>query len=72
MILDHPMKVMLLGLMYTVSKHDIRKTKNVLNQKKTEFSLSANIPAGIYGYALVLSYKLVSISSDGPRHFDLI
>ena len=40
--------------------------------KTVEFKFSENLPAGIYGYALVLTNKLVSISSDGQRHFDLI
>ena len=31
---------------------------------EVEFKLSENIPAGIYGYALVLTNKLISISSD--------
>ena len=39
---------------------------------KAEFKFSENIPAGIYGYALVLTNKLDSIRSDGQRHFDLI
>ena len=39
---------------------------------KVEFNFSENIPAGVYDYALVLTNKLVSISSDGQRHFGLI
>ena len=39
---------------------------------KVEFQFSEIILAGIYGYALVLTNKLVSIGSDGPRHFVLI
>ena len=38
---------------------------------KVEFKFSENFPAGIYGHALVLTKKLVSINSDAPRHFDL-
>ena len=38
--------------------------------KKVEFKFDGVIPAGIYG--LVLTNKLISISSDGQRHFDLI
>ena len=38
---------------------------------KVEFKFDGVIPAGIYGYALVLTNKLVSISSDGQRMFDL-
>ena len=39
---------------------------------KVEFKFSENVPAGIYGYALLVTNNLVSISSDGQRHFDLI
>ena len=39
---------------------------------KVEFRFSENIPAGIYGYALVLTNKMVSLSSNGQKHFDLI
>ena len=31
---------------------------------------SENILAGIHGYALVLTNKLVRVTSDGQRHFD--
>ena len=53
---------------------DIRFQKNLESAQpiKVEFEFSEKIPAGIYGYALVLTKKLVSISSDGQRHFDLI
>ena len=33
---------------------------------------SEKVPAGIYGYVLVLTNKLDSISSDGQKHFDSI
>ena len=36
-----------------------------------EFKFSENIPAGIYGYALVSTNRLTSITSDGQRRFDL-
>ena len=39
---------------------------------EVEFKFSENVTAGIYGYALVLTNKLVSISSYGQRHFDPI
>ena len=39
---------------------------------KVEFKFNGVTPAGIYGYALVLTNKLISISSDGQRKFDLI
>ena len=40
---------------------------------KVEFKLDGVVPAGIYGYASVLTNILVSISSDdGQRNFDLV
>ena len=53
---------------------NIRYQKNFENAQpvKVEFKFSENIPAGIYGYGLVLTNKLISISSDGQRMFDLI
>ena len=38
---------------------------------KVEFEFSEDAPAGIYGYALVVANKLVNMSSDGLRQFDL-
>ena len=38
---------------------------------KVAFKIDAVNPAGIYGYALVLTNRLIGISSDGQRHFDL-
>ena len=59
---------------YNIYAFDIRYQKNFENAQpvKVELKFSENIAAGIYGYALVLTNKLVSISSDGQRHFDLI
>ena len=58
---------------YSLYVFDIRYQKNFENAQpiKVEFKFSENIPAGIYGYALVLTNKLASMSSDGQRHFDL-
>ena len=39
---------------------------------KVEFKKFDDAPAGIYVYALVLANKLLSVSSNGQRHFDLI
>ena len=39
---------------------------------KVKFKFSEKVPAGIYGHALLLTNKLVSISSDGQRHFDFV
>ena len=59
---------------YNIYAFDIRYQKNFENAQpvKVEFKFSENIPAGIYGYALVLTNKLIPISSDGQRMFDLI
>ena len=39
---------------------------------KVEFIFSKKIPAGLYAYALKLTKNLVSISSDGQRHINLV
>ena len=59
---------------YNIYAFDIRYQKNFENAQpvKVEFKFSENIPAGIYVYALVLTNKLISISSDGQRMFDLV
>ena len=58
---------------YNIYAFDIRYQKNFENAQpvKVEFNFSENIPAGIYGYALVLTNRLASITSDGQRMFDL-
>ena len=59
---------------YNIYAFDIRYQKNFENAQpvKVEFKFSENIDAGIYGYALVLTNRLISISSDGQRMFDLV
>ena len=59
---------------YNLYVFDIRYQKNFENSQpiKVEFKFDGVIPAGIYGYALVLTNKLISMSSDGQRMFDLI
>ena len=59
---------------YNIYAFDIRYQKNSENAQpvKVEFKFSENIAAGIYGYALVLTSKLISITSDGQRMFDLV
>ena len=47
-----------------------RKTFESSQPIKVEFKFDGVMPAGIYGYALVLTIKSISISSDGQRHFD--
>ena len=58
---------------YKLYVFDIRYQKNVESAQpiKVEFKFSGNVDAGIYGYALVLTNRLVSISSDGQRMFVL-
>ena len=58
---------------YNIYVFDMRYQKNFENSQpvKVEFKFSENIAAGIYGYALVLTNRLASISSDGQRMFDL-
>ena len=59
---------------YNIYAFDISYQKNFESSQpiKVEFKFDGVIPAGIYGYALVLTNRLVSISSDGQRMFDLI
>ena len=59
---------------YNIYAFDIRYQKNFENAQpvKIEFKFSENIAAGIYGYALVLTNRLISITSDGQRMFDLV
>ena len=59
---------------YNIYAFDIRYQKNFENAQpvKAEFKFSENIAAGIYGYALILTNRLVSITSDGQRMFDLV
>ena len=50
-----------------------RENFTASQQIKIEFKFfSGNSDAGIYGYAFVLTNKLVSISSDGQRHCDVL
>ena len=58
---------------YNIYAFDIRYQKNFENAQpvKVEFKFSENIDAGIYGYALVLTNRLISITNDGQRMFDL-
>ena len=58
---------------YNIYASDKRYQKNFESSQpiKVEFKFDGVIPAGIYGYALVLTNRLISISSDGQRMFDL-
>ena len=59
---------------YNVYSFDIRYQKNFESAQpiKVEIKFSEKNPAVIYGYALILSNRLVSTSSDGQRMFDLL
>ena len=59
---------------YNLYVFDIRYQKNFTNSQpiKVEFKFEGVVPNDINGYALVLTNKLVSVSSDGQRHFDSI
>ena len=58
---------------YKIYAFDIRYQKIFESSQpiKVEFKFDGVVLAGIYGYALVLTNKLISISSDGQRMFDL-
>ena len=58
---------------YNIHIFDIRYQKNFDSSQpiKVKFKIDGAIPAGIYGYTLLLTNKLVSISSDGQRMFNL-
>ena len=59
---------------YNLYVFDIRYQKSYTASQpiKVEFKFDGVVPNDINGYALALTNKLVSISSDGQRHFDLI
>ena len=59
---------------YRLYAFDVRYQKNFKSAQpiEVEFKFSEYIPAGIYGYALVLTNRLVSIAADGQRMFDLV
>ena len=59
---------------YNLYVFDKRYQKNFTNSQpiKVEFKFEGIVPNDINGYALVLTNKLISISSAGQRHFDLI
>ena len=61
------------NIAYNIYAFDIRYQKNFESSQpiKVEFKFDGVVPAGIYGYALVLTNRLLSISSDGQRMFNL-
>ena len=59
---------------YNIYVLEIRYQQNFTNSQsiKVEFKFDGVVPNDINGYALVLTNKLVSLSSDAQRDFDLI
>ena len=62
------------GVGYNLHDFDIRYQQNFTASQPNEIELKLDgvAPNDINGFALVLTNKLVSINSDGQRHFDLI
>ena len=62
------------GIGYNLYDFDIRYQKTFTKSQLStvEFKFDGVAPTDINGYALVLTNKFVSISSDGQRRFDLI
>ena len=62
------------NISYNIHVFDIRYQKDYQSGQsvKVEYKLDKIVPAGVYGYALVLTNRLVSISSDGQRMLDLV
>ena len=58
---------------YNIYAFDIRYQIDIENSQpiKVELKFDGVVPAGTYGYAFVLTIKLISISSEGQRMFDL-
>ena len=59
---------------YNLYVFDVRYQRNFTasQQIKVKLKFDGIVPNVINGYDLVLTDKLVSISGDGQRHFDLI
>ena len=59
---------------YNIYVFEIRYQKNFTKSQpiKVEFKFDGVVLNDINGYILVLTNKVVSLSSDGQRHFDLI
>ena len=61
-------------VVYNLYVFDIRYQKIFTKSQpiKVDFKFEGVVPNDMNGYALVLTNQLISISSDGERHFDLI
>ena len=58
---------------YNLYVFDIRYQKIFESSQpiKVEFQFDGVVPAGLFGYALVLTNRIINISSDGQKMFDL-
>ena len=58
---------------YNIHAFDKRYQKNFESGQsvKAEFKFDGVVPGGIFGYGLVLTNRIINISSDGQRMFDL-
>ena len=63
---------MVLVIIYTLSINDIRENFKSAQPIKVEFKFDGIVPAGIYGYTLILTNAIISKTSDGQRMFNLV
>ena len=58
---------------YNLYVFDVRYQKRFEGAQpiKVDFKVSEKNPAGVYGYALLLTNRILSIGPDRQRHFDL-
>ena len=60
------------GYNFCVSDKRFRREFTVAQPKVVQFDFGGVVPADISGYALVLLIEMVSMSSDGQKHLNLI
>ena len=64
--------LMMLVTFYMFSIYEYLDKFTTSQPIRVEFKFDGLVPNDIKGYVVVLTNKLVPISSDGQRHFDLI
>ena len=78
MTLDQLMLITLERIMIVLQKfymfliYDFRRNLESAQPIKVVLNFSENVPAGVYGYFVVLTNKLINERSDGQHHFDLV
>ena len=73
MISDLPMlELMILVIIYMFFDIKYLQSLTALQPIELEFEFDGVVPNYVKGYTSVLTNKLVSVSSDGQREFDLI